>query len=352
MTPRAIPRYDVAGFERLIEASPHTLLSHPCIVQGFVDRWRARTLWVDFDYLTAMFGHHEVTAGAPQFVTHRDAQMCQVKTDYGTYLKYVQEQHLADTLFQDSWIKGGPEQLRDSGRPLYCGNLRLVRRANDPLFDEVSPILPAALRSLNNEIPYFYQCGNHLWLYVSAAGALTPLHQDNNAVCAYLAQLAGRKEATLYSPEDKPHYHNATVGYLDPLAPDEAQFPTWRKAQPWTASLMPGDLLLWGPEWAHHVVTSEQSVTVSFDFVTRDNLTAYARSKDWRFELGAFARRHAPLIRERINDSRVLDGLDAGDEAELGRAVMIAVLRSAVERSSADRPETQTRRSLLSALEG
>ena len=129
-----------------------------------------------------------------------------------------------------------------------------------------------------------------MWLYVSRAGALTPLHEDNNTVYAYLGQLQGQKRATLYSPNDRRHYHNASLGYMDPLNPNDIEFPTWREARQWTALLNPGELLIWGPNWAHHVVTLADSITISFDFVNFVNLQSYARAEDWRHELGLFAR--------------------------------------------------------------
>ncbi|MGH8079924.1 MAG: cupin-like domain-containing protein, partial [Lysobacter sp.] len=190
-----------------------------------------------------------------------------------------------------------------------------------------------------------------VWLYVSRAGALTPLHQDNNAVIAYLAQLQGRKEAILYHPDDKPHFHNPAVGYFDPLNPNDEDFPTWRQAQPWTASLNPGELLIWGPNWAHHVVTHSDSITVSFDIINSLNLEAYALSRDWRHELGLFARKNAELIRSRIQDPRLHQALDSGSEEEIGREVMVCVLRSALKNELLARSR-RVKEALLRALGG
>jgi hypothetical protein len=142
--------------------------------------------------------------------------------------------------------------------------------------------------------------------------------------------LQGRKEAILYSPADKPHYYNPEVGFFDPLHPNDEEFPTWRQAQPWTASLQAGELLICGPRWAHHVVTVSNSITVSFDIVCSLNLEDYASSLDWRAELGRFARKHADLIRARIQNPRVDAALDQASEPELGGEVMISVLRAAL----------------------
>lgn len=351
MRAQAIPVYRLDEFERLIEASPDVLLEHPCVVRGFVERWPAASAWTRFDYLRERFGHLPVTAGAPQFTTHRDARMCQVKTDYGTYLRYVEDPALLESLFDGQWVKGDAATLRAMGMPLYSGNLRLVRHAREAVLADIDPLVPGPLEYLNNDIPYYYQSGNHVWLYISLAGALTPLHQDNNAVIAYLAQLKGRKEAILYPPEDKPHFHRPGVGYLDPLRPNDEEFPTWRQARAWTASLGPGELLIWGPEWAHHVVTHETSITVSFDIVNTINLESYCRSMDWRHELGHFALGNAALIRERLRDEQVHAALDSGDEARIGREMMLCVLRASLGGEQASERTRRVRETMLRTLQ-
>lgn len=350
MEAKTIPTYSLAEFAELIRRSPEVLEAHPCHVTGFVEHWPAWRKWNDLDKLAPLFGHLPVTAGAPQFITNRHSRMCQVRTSFGTYLDYVRDPARLETLFEGSWVKGDPALLRDLGLPLYCGNLRLVRHAAEPVLQDIMPLTPGGLDFVNGEIPYYYQSGNHVWLYVSLAGALTPLHQDNNAVIAYLAQLEGHKDAILYSPRDKPHFHNPAVGYLDPLHPDDGDFPSWRQAQPWVGSLAPGELLVWGPNWAHHVVTRTRSITVSFDVVNDMNLEAYAGSMDWRAELGAFAHKQAALVRSRVDDAEVLRLLDDGGPAEeLGRALMICVLRAALRGTLSERSR-QVKERLLHAL--
>lgn len=325
-----IPSYALAEFSQLLQREPDVLASHPCLVRGFNAQWRASELWTQMSYLEEKFGHLPVTAGAPQFVTHAGDRMCQVFTDFGTYLKYMADPGSVETLFEGKWSKGDAALFRDMDMPLYCGNMRLARHAKEPVFDDLRPIIPEGLACYNDDIPYYYQSGNHLWLYVSLAGALTPLHQDNNAVIAYLAQLKGRKQAILYSPEDKPHYFNPAVGYLDPLHPDDGEFPTWRQARAWTGTIEAGDFLIWGPNWAHHVVTQSDSITVSYDVVNDLNLEAYAASMDWRNELGLFATKNEALIRSRIADASVHRALDSGNSEDIGREVMRSVLRAAL----------------------
>lgn len=332
-----IPSYDLADFTALLEREPDVLLRHPCLVRGFQTRWLANERWTQIEYLNQKFGNLPVTAGAPQFITHSGDRICQVLTDFSTYLKYMADPDSVETLFEGKWSKGDAALFREMGMPLYCGNLRLARHAKEPVFDDLRPIVPDGLACYNDDIPYYYQSGNHLWLYVSLAGALTPLHQDNNAVIAYLAQLKGTKRAIMYSPDDKPHYHNPAVGYLDPLHPNDEEFPTWRQARAWAGTIEPGDFLIWGPNWAHHVVTHSDSITVSFDVVNELNLEAYAASMDWRNELGVFAKKNEALIRARIQDESVHRALDAGVPEHVGREVMRSVLRAALAGTQTER---------------
>lgn len=334
--PIPIPAFTPDEFRKKALGEADSLSLHPHIIRGFIQSWPAYRKWTDFDILTDMFGSFPVTAGAPQFTTHKNARMCQVKTDFATYLRYVQNPDRLDELFKDQWVKGSATALRAMNLPLYSGNLRIVRHSRDAVFTDIDPILPDPIGCWNNDIPYFYQTGNHLWFYVSPAGALTPLHQDNNAVIAYLAQLTGHKEAILYSPDDKHHYYNPAFGYLDPHNPNDSEFPTWREAQAWTASLKEGDLLIWGSNWAHHVVTHEQSITISFDVVNDSNLDAYVQAQDWRSEFGHFAKANADMILARIQDPLVHRALDHASKEDLGAILMRTILRTALAGSLTD----------------
>jgi hypothetical protein len=326
-----VPVFSYQEFNDLLESDPEVLLKHPCVVRGFTCQWAASELWKDLARLKESFGNLPVTAGAPQFTTNVATPMVQVQTDFGTYLDYLREPRRAEELFEGQWCKGDFDTFKRLGLPLYSGNIRIVRHSREPVFEMINPAVPAALECLNDAIPYYYQTGNHFWLYVSSAGALTPLHQDNNCVIAYLAQIKGRKHALLFSPQDKSYYFKSGVGYMDPLSPDESDFPDWRLARRWEAMLEEGDMLIFGPDWAHHVRTLEDSVTVSFDIVNATNLEGFTRSQDWREELGHFAHKNAKLIRERVNDDRLHALLESGSKTAVGARMMVCVLRAALE---------------------
>lgn len=330
MKARTIPVIDVAEFARLHRENPRLLHDSPWIISGYIQDWPSYAAWQDLGVLRQRFGHIDAFAKAPNFVTHRRANLVSVETDFSRYLDYIEQPGRVRELYEGRWLDGSYEAFAAQDLPLYCGTLRFVHRADDPTFAEVSPLVPPPLRPLNHALPYYYSLFNHLWLLVSLPGALTPLHVDNNGTIAMIAQLRGRKRATLYSPADLAHVYQPGIGFMDPEAPDDSEFPTWRQATAWHAELQPGQVLYVGTEWAHHVRTLETSVSVSFDFVDETNLASYATSPDWATVLGQRVKARPDTFLQKLDSH-----LHATDPAtlpavELGRKVMRAILASSL----------------------
>jgi hypothetical protein len=130
--------------------------------------------------------------------------------------------------------------------------------------------LPAAVRA---DIPVPAPCRGAPWssgkVWVSPAGAVSPLHFD---VADNLhVQLGGVKRflvfergrfATMY-PE-RPWSPVPNFSRVDPLAPDLARFPRFRRAVPLTATLAPGDAVFLPALTWHHVTSEEASLSVNF----------------------------------------------------------------------------------------
>ena len=215
--------------------------------------------------------------------------------------------------------------------PLYCGSLRPLNRADDPIFEELHPIVPPPLENWNAALPYYYQLFNHFWLLVSLPGALTPLHQDNNGTIALIAQLKGKKKAILYRPEDERYFFNSDIGFMNPLAPDEVYFPDWRKAQPWIGELCEGQMLIIGANWGHHVETLETSISVSLDFVNQSNIAAYATAPQWPEVFGKRIKTKPAMVTAKIPGLITESEIDRMDAISLGRLVTCAILQAAVQ---------------------
>ncbi len=324
---RQIPVVSHDAFARMAADNPNLLHETPWIVEGYIERWPGYAEWQDLAYLRRRFGHLQAFAKAPNFVTNRHDRLVSVATRYDQYIDYIEHPERVRDIYDGYWMDGSYEAFVDLGLPLYCGTLKIVRQADDPVFADVDPILPAPLRAWNHALPYYYSLFNHFWLLVSLPGALTPLHIDNNGTIAIIAQLKGRKRATLYAPADLPFVRSTAVGFMDPANPDPRDFPMWDRAVQWTGDIEPGQVLFVGTEWAHHVTTLETSISVSFDFVDRSNLAAYARSSNWASALGNRVKRNADLFVQktggRLSHALVRDA----PSATVGRLLMSHVLR-------------------------
>jgi hypothetical protein len=351
MNTMQIPVVTSDEFRRLADRDPDLLHKHPWIVEDYIRDWPGYNRWQDLEYLRTRFGQLHAFAKAPNFITNRNSSLVSVKTSFDQYLRYIQQPDKVRHLYDGCWMEGDYEQFVALGLPLYCGTLRIVHQANDPVLAELQPLLPAPLRAWNDALPYYYSLFNHFWLLVSLPGALTPLHVDNNGTIAIIAQLRGRKRATLYAPADLCHVRNPEVGFLDPEHPDERDFPTWDRAVKWVGDLNVGQVLFVGTNWAHYVETMETSISVSFDFVDQSNLADYAISAGWAAVLGNRSKSRPDLIVERMQGQITRHEVDALPAETLGRCVMAHILRSTTG-SGAKSELASIRRLYLAHLEG
>lgn len=333
MRQREIPIVSHGEFTRLADDNPNLIHQSPWIVEGYIQRWRGYEEWQDLDYLRRRFGHLQAFAKAPNFVTNRHDRLVSVATGYDQYIDYIKQPDQVQEIYEGCWMDGGYDEFVDLGLPLYCGTLKIVRQADDPVFADVHPLLPPPLSAWNHALPYYYSLFNHFWLLVSLPGALTPLHIDNNGTIAIIAQLKGRKRATLYAPADLQYVRNASVGFMDPGCPDANDFPLWHRATKWVGDIAPGQVLFVGTEWAHHVTTLETSISVSFDFVDQSNLAAYAKSSSWASALGDRVKRNAELFVGKTQGRLSHRVIQEASGAAVGRALMSYILRPLCERT-------------------
>jgi hypothetical protein len=335
MEMKRIPVVSPDEFRRLAKRNPNLLHDTPWVVEGYIQHWPGYRQWQDLCYLRRRFGHLHAFAKAPNFITNVRSRIVSVETSFEQYLDYIDRPEDAAEIYDGCWMEGDYEQLKASGLPLYCGTLRLVHQAQDPIFAELQPLLPEPLLSWNHALPYYYSLFNHLWLLVSLPGALTPLHVDNNGTIAMIAQLKGRKRATLYAPDDLSHVRRTDIGFLDPEQPDGRDFPTWAQARMWVADLEPGQVLFVGTNWAHHVRTLETSISVSFDFVDESNLGDYAKAPEWAAAFGSRIKRNAEVILAKLGERVARAEIESQPAEIVGRRIMSHILRSAIDDGSA-----------------
>jgi hypothetical protein len=131
--------------------------------------------------------------------------------------------------------------------------------------------------SLEGDLPWPRFLPNAPWkmrkLWLSAAGTRSPLHQD--LVPNLYAQLAGRKQVTLFRPADGRHLYRHPLyskvpnfSRVDPAEPDHTRFPRYRDARPLTVTLAPGDLLYLPRLWWHQMQSLDFSISVSHWWAT------------------------------------------------------------------------------------
>lgn len=105
-------------------------------------------------------------------------------------------------------------------------------------------------------------------LWVCGPGTVNPLHWDTNHVA--LLQVQGEKRFVIFPPEDSPKLGSLVdrsiwrSTALDLGAIDRARFPEVDRAEAWTCTIGPGDLLFLPYRWWHYMECEGGSISVSW----------------------------------------------------------------------------------------
>jgi hypothetical protein len=110
--------------------------------------------------------------------------------------------------------------------------------------------------------------GQAYFVWLSPAGAITPLHWDLPDNC--FAQIAGRKRFRIYRPRPRGRFYPYArtsgarhVSRVDAESPDRALYPQFPSEPDLDIVLNPGDILQLPSRWWHHVESLEQSISVN-----------------------------------------------------------------------------------------
>jgi hypothetical protein len=108
------------------------------------------------------------------------------------------------------------------------------------------------------------QAEGRVFLWFGPAGTVTPLHHDIMNV--FLAQIYGRKQVTLISPDQTHWVYNQIGVYseVDCENPDYQRYPLFQQVKPMRVILQPGESLFLPVGWWHHVKALDVSITVTF----------------------------------------------------------------------------------------
>ncbi len=213
--------------------------NRPVVLTGLMDDWPARARW-NPAYLKEACGDATVEIvsgrdGDPRYEINSPAHKTAIR--FGDYVDRV--------------VTGGTSN-----------DYYLV--ANNGFFDRPE------VKRLHDDIRI---CSEHLdpakaagqvFFWFGPAGTVTPLHHD--VMNVLLAQVYGRKQVTLISPDQTPWVYNQIGVYseVDCENPDYQRHPLFRRVEPMRIVLQPGEALFLPVGWWHHVKALDVSMTVTF----------------------------------------------------------------------------------------
>jgi hypothetical protein len=180
-----------------------------------------------------------------------------------------------------TYMVGDLEALRRNRLPLYAPIYRVLHLhpeltddvAGSSLYciDDLFAALPASLQGFLDRVgsPVHY-------LFFAPKNSVAFLHTDYWSTHAYLAQLAGRKLCVMFAPHDSGNVYHGKI--RNPLMVDAERFPRFAQAIPHIAVLEAGETIVIPSGWWHFVIGLEPSLTYSYNFFTKHNMSAYFSS--------------------------------------------------------------------------
>lgn len=173
------------------------------------------------------------------------------------------------------------------------------------LLPEVAPRFVCSLpdRQGNPLIPQrLFKDVNNLEIFFGGPGGKFPyLHYDVMHLHAWIAQLHGQKEFTLYAPGQEAFlYVNPEVPWQSSIrdhhAPDFLRYPLFRNARAQTVVLHPGETLFLPAGWWHTARSLTFTISVAFDQLGADNWHAFVA------DVVAERRRNGKPVKARLLD--------------------------------------------------
>jgi hypothetical protein len=243
----------------------------PAVVRGALDSWPAASTW-SFAFFSELFGRTRVELNTNII---NGACNTRVIVPFETFARSVE--HGAAHALGDYVVSGPWPALWGLYFTAGIGEMRPFRDRLFADFEPKFPFVPDLLQELGEpfrRLPFCLPFGN---LYLGDAGTRALLHPDYWGTHAYIAQLAGRKHALLFPPDDARFLCSGPLRYADPRAPDLEAYPEFHEATAHEAVLEPGDLLFIPSDWLHDVVALTPSISLSWNFPTSENVVGYLR---------------------------------------------------------------------------
>lgn len=238
---------DSAAFAREYLAGTGT----PVIVSDATDQWAARTKWT-FDFFKSAYGADLV---CPSLGIYGDIVNV---TKLSTYIDWLAtpDAELDGFWMEKTTRRPVPSPPRTLESPPYLIEQNAFENHPD-LFGDITPpmyFVDDWTLALSEPVRKHFEtvAGKTYWgILLGPEGSMSRLHRDFQHTHSWLAQIQGRKRATLFAPDD-----------LD-------------RANAYEGVLGPGDVLFTPGDWWHEVRAVDASITVAHNFFNKNNFSAY-----------------------------------------------------------------------------
>jgi hypothetical protein len=246
-----IDRREGLSRERFVDE--YELPNRPVIITDVVREWPAFTKWTD-EYLLETCGSYRFAAAA-------------ARMSMSQYLQYAQQtrEERPLYLFDHQFGEEVPQLAADYSVPTYF---------SEDLFSVLGDDRP-----------------NYRWLIVGPARSGSSFHIDPNSTSAWNAVVRGRKKWILYPPNVVPPGIFASADGAEVASPVSltdwflTHYETTSKGpQPFEAICEAGELIFVPRGWWHLVINLEDSVAITQNYVSSQNLPQVGKTgrAPWR----------------------------------------------------------------------
>ncbi len=256
--PTLAPPPAATGIERVAGLSTAEFIRRyrdplkPVILTDATRSWPALSKF-SFEFFKSQFGQREVIIGNKKYRLGDfiDLLLASTREHPAPYpCKLNLRRDFAD-------LAADVEPRYDLSLPNRIGSPLILKRFFDGLYD-----LEVFLGGPGGEFPY--------------------LHYDYLGLFAYINQIVGEKEFTVYSPDQEPFlYANPETGWMSTIEnhhqPDLDKYPLLAKTTPIKATLTAGETLFIPSGWWHTARSLTPSISVAFDQLCSSNWSFFTR---------------------------------------------------------------------------
>ncbi len=233
--------------------------NHPIIITDAMNDWdlkrfQPESLKAEFgSEFTQVYDDLFDLQNISSLESYLDANFNKPNVECKHYVRWYTKLKEVDFLWSDHVF----EKLKDAwGHPYFL-----------PQDELLIPLTPEGNKRNVTEFGFPYK-----GLFISGKGSRTRLHRDPFNSNAVLCQFYGKKDMTLYAPDQAKYVMNGTE-YINIINPDLEKFPDFLQAEPYAKlTLSPGEMILFPAGWFHDVTCATDSVSITWNFVHASGL--------------------------------------------------------------------------------